>query len=87
MTTKEVSSGGSQTKVMATGPTACQGASTNPYTRAFRDKCYCYGEPGHRSSTCPKRTTVNLMEPVFEEEEFEKEEGDVDLYLYDPNEI
>ena len=27
------------------------------------------------------------MEPVFEEEEFEKEEGDVDLYLYDPNEI
>uniref|UniRef100_A0A2N9I4F9 CCHC-type domain-containing protein n=1 Tax=Fagus sylvatica TaxID=28930 RepID=A0A2N9I4F9_FAGSY len=81
------SSGGSQTKVMATGPTACQGASTNPYTRAFRDKCYCYGEPGHRSSTCPKRTIVNLMELVFEEEEFEKEEGDVDLYLYDPNEI
>uniref|UniRef100_A0A2N9HDJ9 Reverse transcriptase/retrotransposon-derived protein RNase H-like domain-containing protein n=1 Tax=Fagus sylvatica TaxID=28930 RepID=A0A2N9HDJ9_FAGSY len=87
VTTKEVSSGGSQTKVMATGPTACQGASTNPYTRAFRDKCYCYGEPGHRSSTCPKRTIVNLMELVFEEEEFEKEEGDVDLYLYDPNEI
>lgn len=74
---------------MITGSIACQGIIANLHAKAFGDKCYRCGKPGHRSSKCPKRATVNLVKQVHEdeEEEFEEEEGDVKSYPYDPNEI
>ncbi|GFZ18991.1 hypothetical protein Acr_27g0007300 [Actinidia rufa] len=56
----------------------------NQYLPHSPNRC---GEPGHRSNTCPKRATVNLVEPVPEEEDGGDDEGDVDPYSYDPNEF
>ncbi|GFY93811.1 hypothetical protein Acr_09g0002570 [Actinidia rufa] len=84
---KEISSSGSQTKVVNTGLAARSGENPNPYTKASGDKCYRFVKLGHRSNMCPKRATVNLMEPVLKEDECGHDEGDVDPYSYDPNEF
>ena len=59
-----------------------------PLARPTGNKCYRCEEPGHRSSTCPKRAAVNLV--VAEEGEVEGEQegeevyNDIDPYAYDP---
>ena len=66
-------------------------ANANPYARPTGNKCYRGGEPGHRSSTCPKRAVVNLV--VAEEGEVDGEQkgeevyDDIVPYAYDPNEV
>ncbi|XP_057509150.1 uncharacterized protein LOC130791839 [Actinidia eriantha] len=82
-----VTNSGSQTKAVTTGSTTCPGGNPNPYAKASGDKCYKCGEPEHRSNTCPKRATVNLVEPVPEEDDGGDAEGDADPYSYDPNEF
>ncbi|GFZ21566.1 hypothetical protein Acr_29g0007280 [Actinidia rufa] len=82
-----VTNSGSQTKAVTTGSTTRQGGNPNPYAKASGDKCYGCGEPGHRSNMCPKRATVNLVEPIPEEEDGGDDEGDVDPYSYDSNEF
>ena len=32
----------------------------NPNTKPRIDKCYRYGEPGHRSNECPKRKLLTI---------------------------
>ncbi|GFY90960.1 zincin-like metalloproteases family protein [Actinidia rufa] len=72
---------------LTTGSTTRQGGNLNPYAKASGDKCYRCGEPGHRSNTFPKRATVNLVEPIPEEEDGGDNEGEADHYSYDPNEF
>ena len=41
--------------------------TTNPYARPAAVKCFKCNLPGHRSSDCPLRKTVNLVERGKEE--------------------
>ena len=40
----------------------------NSYTKPWIDKCYRYGELVHRSSECPKRKQVNIVDYGDEDE-------------------
>ena len=61
--------------------------NSNPYAKQTGNKCYRYGDPGYRSSTCPKQATMNLV--VAEECEVKGEEvyNDTDPYAYNPNKV
>ena len=84
-------SGVNQSTVAIASSAAQPIANANPYTRPIGNKRYRCEEPGHRSSTCPKRAAVNLV--VVEEGEVDGEQeseevyNDVDLYAYDPDEV
>ena len=83
--------GVNQSTVAVVGSAAQLIANANPYARPTRNKCYRCGEPGHRSSTCPKQAAVNLV--VVEEGEVDGEQegqevyNDANPYAYDPNEV
>ena len=80
-------SGVNQPTVAVAGFVAQPIANANPYARPTGNKCYRCREPGHRSSTCLKRATVNLV--VVEEGKVDGEKNgeevynDVDPYAYD----
>ena len=84
-------SGVNQFTVAVAGSVAQPITNANPYARPTRNKCYRYGEPRHRSSTCPKWAIMNLV--VTEEGEAKGEQNseevynDADLYAYYPNEV
>lgn len=42
----------------------------NPYAKPILGKCFKCNQPGHRSSDCPRRKAVNIVEREKEEEEF-----------------
>ena len=84
-------SGVNQSTVAVAGFATQSIANANPYARSTENNCYRCGEPGHRSSTCPKRAAVNLVVAeegeVDDEQEGEEVYNDADPYAYDPNEV
>ncbi|XP_030941580.1 uncharacterized protein LOC115966493 [Quercus lobata] len=71
-------SGVNQSIVAVVGSAAQSIANANHYSRPTRNKCYRCGEPGHQSSTCPKRVIVNLV--VAKEGEVEGEQEGEEVY-------
>ena len=71
-------SGVNQPTVAVTGSATQPIANANPYARPIGNKCYKCREPGHRSSTCPKRVAVNLV--VAEEGEVDGEQEGEEVY-------
>ena len=51
--------------------------TTNPYTQPTLIKCFKCNKPGHRSSDCPRRKVVHLVE---------REEEKEDEVYYEPDE-
>lgn len=43
----------------------------NPYAKPIPGKCYRCNQPGHRSSDCPQRKGIYIVERRDYEEEFE----------------
>lgn len=43
----------------------------NLYAKLIPGKCYRCNQPGHRSSDCPQRKGINIVERGYLEEEFE----------------
>jgi hypothetical protein len=60
-TIRGTSSSGAPTKPANTIPPEV--TPRNPYARPGSGKCYRCGQSGHRSNQCPRRSTVNLIEP------------------------
>jgi hypothetical protein len=83
-TIKGPSSSGAPAKITGIVPPE---ALRNPYARPNSDKCYRCGQPGHQSNQCPRRSTINLIEPGEETYLAGEEEEDETTYTYDENEI
>ncbi|KAG6773106.1 hypothetical protein POTOM_020360 [Populus tomentosa] len=84
-TTRGTSSSGGPTKPV--NIVSLEVAPCNPYARPGVDKCYKYGQPGHRSNQCPKRGTVNLVESE-EDGRFKTEEDKNEVtYIYEEEEV
>ncbi|KAK9985243.1 hypothetical protein SO802_030194 [Lithocarpus litseifolius] len=83
-------SGVNQSTVAVAGFVVQPMGNANPYVRPIGNKCYKCGEPGHRSSTCPKQAAVNLVAKKGEvkgEKKVKEVYNDADPYAYDPNEV
>ncbi|KAG6757010.1 hypothetical protein POTOM_037310 [Populus tomentosa] len=58
-------------------------APRNPYARPSTDKCYRCGQSEHHSNQCPRRSTVNLIEPELTVEGVEDDLA----YTYEEDEV
>ncbi|GFY99163.1 hypothetical protein Acr_13g0005640 [Actinidia rufa] len=64
-----------------------QGKTANTFPAVPAGDKQWESDEGSNDGACPKRATVNLVEPVPKEEDGGDNEGEADPYSYDPNEF
>lgn len=80
---QQVGQSSGTSKAVNGAPTTNKKVATSPYVWPSLDKCFRCGQPGHNSNQCPKRDSVNLMEPENKECDLQEDEQTDDFSWYD----